>query len=529
MNRRTFETLSKYIAGTHKTRVIFDYPGAGACANPKTGEIHMPNEIASHNALAALALLMHEAGHIAHSGEIPERYYKDPIRKDIVNAIEDARIDIKNFNKLHNVKGFYERMYRDHKRPDPKKVGLPIKLLINQILSYEGCGRFCFKDKETRTWEKNTKRDSNNMRQLDRLQQMFYQGVSGIEYSDWKELDKAVDGIIKLLKIDKPLDQMMGDLELQGANAPGDKDGKTPASVNEKGEVLDGDGNVIGKVAGVVDKDGKAIGTGKDDNHYDGINVIDAILHPKSILEGGSMDGDRGDQIGPTALAEQTRQKFKELLNIKTKRIADDGNVLDTDNLIAYHTGDIDLLFKEELVKHEKKSKIMILMDSSGSMGSPLIDGKYRNRALVACVKAVVDILDEVIELEGVNVDYDLSAFDNDYYKLNKDTWSTDYLKRSGGTNFHGAFHQAITDLAGDNSIDGKKMIVCFTDGDVCESQLNDVKNDILTYGSDVRAMIIGIGTDPCSKMSTDIVGDNIILAEENADLVLLETIGEML
>jgi uncharacterized protein with von Willebrand factor type A (vWA) domain len=99
----------------------------------------------------------------------------------------------------------------------------------------------------------------------------------------------------------------------------------------------------------------------------------------------------------------------------------------------------------------------------------------------------------------------------------------------SGGTNFHNAFHQAITDLANDNSIDGKKMIVCFTDGDVCESQIKDVKNDIIKYGSDVRAMVIGIGTDPCSHMSQEIVGDNIILAEENADLVLLETIGEML
>jgi hypothetical protein len=98
MNRRTFETLSKYIADTHKTRVIFDYDGEGACAMPKTGEIHMPAQIASHNALAALALLMHEAAHIRYSAKIPDKYYKDPIRKDIVNAIEDARIDVHNFN-----------------------------------------------------------------------------------------------------------------------------------------------------------------------------------------------------------------------------------------------------------------------------------------------------------------------------------------------------------------------------------------------------------------------------------------------
>lgn len=513
MNRRTFETLSKYIAGTHKTRVVFDYDGDGACANPKTGEIHMPAKIASHNALAALALLMHEAAHVAHSGEIPLRFYKDPIRKDILNAIEDARIDIKNFNKLPNVKGFYERMYRDHKRPDPKKVPLPIKLLINQIMHYEGCARFCFRDKETKDWQNDNKRDANNETQYSKLTYYFHHGVSAVEYGDWDNLDKVIDDIIKLLKIDKPLDQMMPDLKVAGA---------MEGSGSEEGE-----GKGVEVKAGNKDQEGQGVGTGKDDNIYGG--VIDAILHPKSILEEGNMDGTRGDEIGPTALAEQTRSRFKELLNIKTKRTADDGNILDVDNLIAYHTGDVDVLFKEELVKHEKKSKILILMDSSGSMGSPLIDGKRRSRALVACVKAVTEVLDEVIELEGINVDYELAAFDNNYWELKKDSWAQEYLRHSGGTNFHGAFHKAITLLAGDNSIDGKKMIVCFTDGDVNEQQILDVKNDIIANGSDVRAMIVGIGTDPCSPMSTEIVGDNIILAEENADLILLETIGDML
>jgi hypothetical protein len=494
---------------------MFDYPGEGACANPKTGEIHMPGEIASHNALAALALLMHEAAHVRHSQNIPEKFMKDPIKKDIVNAIEDARIDMKNFHKLNNIKGFYERMYRDHKKPDPKQVPLAIKLLINQILSYEQCARYCYRDKETCKWASDYPDKAN------KLTMLFYEGVSAIENDAWNQLDRAVNGIIKLLKIDKPLAQMMPqDLQIEGANV---KLGQG------EGQGQDGAGGIKVKL---VDKDGneiEGIGTGTDDTHYDGINIIDAILHPKSILEKGHMDGNRGDEIGATALQEQTRQRFKELLNIKTKRRVADGNTLDVDNLVSYHTGDIETLFKEEMVKHEKKSKILILMDSSGSMCSPLIDNKRRRNALAACVKAVQEILEEVIELEGINVDYDMAAFDCSYHKLDKETWQQNYMSMSGGTNFHNAFHQAITDLANDNSIDGKKMIVCFTDGDVCESQIKDVKNDIIKYGSDVRAMVIGIGTDPCSHMSQEIVGDNIILAEENADLVLLETIGEML
>lgn len=527
MNRRTFETLSKYIAGEHKTRVIFDYDGEGACANPKTGEIHMPHAIASHNALSALALLMHEAAHIAHSKHIPEKFCKDPIKKDIVNAIEDARIDMKNFGLLCNVKGFYERMYRDHKRPDPKKVPLEVKLLINQILEYEHFGQFAFKDKETRAWM-----SDKNYKDYNELSDAFYEGVQAIEYHNWNDLDKSVNRIIKVLKITKPLNKMMPqDLVLEGAIGDSGKDkGKNGQGVKVKVKGGNNPGDPDGKAAGDKgDEETDDVGTGKDDNVYDSIDVIDAILHPKSILAKGDMSGSSGEDIGPAALQEQTRNKFKELLNIKTKRRSDDGSILDTDNLLSYHTGDIETLFKDEIVKHEKKSKITILMDSSGSMHSPLLDGHYRSRALVACVKSVTDILDEVIELEGINVEYTLAAFDNQYVKLAKEDWDKQYLKRSGGTNFHQAFHEAITELANDNSIDGKKMVVCFTDGDVNEDQIKDVKREIITYGSDVRAMIIGIGTDPCSHMSTEIVGDNIILTQENSDLVLLDVIGEML
>jgi hypothetical protein len=489
----------------------------------------MPSEIASHNALAALALIMHEAAHIAHSDKIPEKFMKDPIKKDIINAIEDARIDIKNFNKMYNIRGFYERMYRDHKKPDPSKVPLPVKLLINQILGYEQMARYKFKDKETREWESKNKKDPDYDKHLEYI---FQNGVHNIECEDWKELDRTCDKIIKLLKITKPFsEQMPQDLVIEGA-MQGDGKGSKGEGQGVGVKVKDGgdkDGQAHGQKGDEDSEDGDLIGTGHDPTYYDGINIIDAILHPKSILSKGQMDGARGDQIGPAALQEQTRQKFKELLNMKTKVHKTDGTMLDVDNLISLHTGDVETLFKEEIIKHEKKSKIMILMDCSGSMQSPLLDNKWRSDALVSCVKSVVDILDEVIELEGINVEYDMAAFHCEYVKLDKGNWVKQYNALSGGTNFHNAFHQAITDLANDNSIDGKKMIVCFTDGDVGDDQILDVKNDIIAYGSDVRAMIVGIGTDPCSKMSQDVVGDNIILASESADLVLMETIGEML
>ena len=81
---------------------------------------------------------------------------------------------------------------------------------------------------------------------------------------------------------------------------------------------------------------------------------------------------------GMVGLQEQTKQGFKELLNIKESHKVDAGDAIDSDELTSFLTEDLDTLFQEEKIEHTKKSKIMILLDASGSMNDYLMCGKTR-------------------------------------------------------------------------------------------------------------------------------------------------------
>src|SRR5260221_557091 len=112
MYRRTFEVFAKWIADQNKVSIVFDTDG-GAHADLKTDTLHLPKEIGNDNALGALALLMHEAAHVKHSKKIPIKKVA-PMQSDfhILNAIEDVRIDRKNFQIMPNVYHFYEELVK---------------------------------------------------------------------------------------------------------------------------------------------------------------------------------------------------------------------------------------------------------------------------------------------------------------------------------------------------------------------------------------------------------------------------------
>jgi hypothetical protein len=141
MNRVTFEMLAKWIAKTNNAKVVFDGQATGASANVKTNEIFMPEDLKEHNILAGLALLMHEAAHLNHSKKIDPDLVKGHISRNILNVMEDIRIDHKNFNILYNIKEFYDRLITDHvhgKKDEMMKAPLMTRCLINAILYNEG-------------------------------------------------------------------------------------------------------------------------------------------------------------------------------------------------------------------------------------------------------------------------------------------------------------------------------------------------------------------------------------------------------
>jgi hypothetical protein len=226
---------------------------------------------------------------------------------------------------------------------------------------------------------------------------------------------------------------------------------------------------------------------------------------------------------------EQTQQAFKELLCLSERKTIRDTKTLDTDNLTSYFTGDIDTLFKDDKKIKIKKSKILFLLDSSGSMHHPLPFSPLvtRNIALANVVKNITKILDEVKDFEGINVDYDIRAFDTRYFPLSKDNWYNEYIQRGGGgTNASLAFTDASDELYKDKSIDGKKMIIFVTDGDVDINQIDNIKDRVIKNGSELRVMMLGIGMNAVHEQE---FGAHNILAEELADGILMQAIEDML
>lgn len=501
MYRRTFDIIAKYVASQNKVDIVFDTEGS-AYADMENNVLHLPQEIANENAHAALALLMHEAAHIKHSKNIPIKELC-PMKSDfnILNAIEDIRIDKKNFGLLPNVRGFYEEMVKKHLDLTKDNGAEARRRLCAGILKAEGFN------------PKLTKEDSDFMKSS-KLEDVMMRGTQEIEFKDWKKFKKTIDEVKKLLKIDPSKDVPNKETQIRVGNGPvGDDQGQPqPQAGTQK---------VKGK-----GKAASANPNAADQGNTDGVSQL---TQPSATWgKGARMPGGSVFAMNPLAMDEQCVNQFKEILNVKEQKIIPEGSILDTDNLVAYYTGDIEGLFKEAKTIRKKKSKIMFLIDCSGSMDETLIDGQRRGSVVKACVDKLTKVLDEVQNLEGLNVDWAIGQFADRYYPLTKENWKSQYSP-NGGTNFQNGFDGAMDDMLKDYTVEGKRIIVAFTDGDVNESDVDHVNERIRKHHSDVRSLVIGVGSCMTGKFVKELVGDNVIIAQENATEVLIETIKEML
>jgi uncharacterized protein with von Willebrand factor type A (vWA) domain len=131
--------------------------------------------------------------------------------------------------------------------------------------------------------------------------------------------------------------------------------------------------------------------------------------------------------------------------------------------------------------------------------------------------------------VEGINVDYEVKRFDSDIYSMPKETWQQEYVRKvGGGTNIVHAFERAQEELLKDYTIEGKRLIVFITDGEVSNEQLEMMKKSMLRHGSDVRAMVLGVGAEINGGFVRNVSGHNI-MTKDLADVVLMEAIKEML
>ena len=482
MNRRTFDILAQWVA--KEANVKIEFHSGGPCADVKHNIIKMPFDIKESNVFSVLAWLMHEAGHIRQS-HFPDHVAKGPIAHDILNVAEDISIDNKNFTLLPNIRSFYERMVDDHVKPkeaDLKKAPLFHRALVNVIQSETGFGTF--NDPEA------LKAIRDNM-----LTEDIRAIQEATKKKDWNKINDLIQGIMNKFKIKEPPEVKVSVKDWDGNPGDGDE----------------------GKEAGEA--------SGKERN---GLG-LEKFIHPSSLWGKGTLKGNSSAVVGQAALKDLTKESFKELISIKETHIIHDGITLDTDNLTDFFAGDVENLFKDEDIKKRRKSKIVFLLDASGSMSSELLDGQNRRTVLIKCIKSVIEILDEVRATEGFEVNYEVNAFTDSLHKLNQENWEKGYRDLDGGTNILNTFSEVQKNLIKDQEIDGKKLVVVVTDGEVSNNEIEQVRKEIIRHNADVRCMFVGVGADLMGAYNKSILGDQNILMEQMADQVILDVICAML
>lgn len=436
--------------------------GAVPNADPKTKRIVLPTNLKIENLDKVLALVFHEAAHIKFSTFDMKKLIDNQNDKNILNAAEDVRVDKLNIAYLPRINEFYEELI---KWEDAQGKGLDkVPKPVRALLS---AMRKC------------------------------------TGFHQYADSDKEVIDFICKHRIDVQLEDINSYLhQIQNGK---------PCYPEAKKRIKKLSELIFGKSSNTKPE---GIGTG---GMGQGKHAALFEIDPQAKYA-----------LSEVSLQEQTVQAFQELLLNKSKRIIHDGTILDVNNLTAFFTGDVDELFKEIKIEKYKKSKIIFLLDSSGSMMSHNdCDKHYKNHTLVEVCKRLVRILREVQEQEGINVDFDVRGFDTDYYVWRKDEWEHAYMHcGGGGTYCLMAFEKAQEEMLKDPTVDGNKMIVLITDGQVSESEIIEIKNRIIKHSSDIKCLIMGIGLN---KQFEQICGGRNIIARDLADGVILQAIEDLL
>jgi len=499
MRKRTFDIIAKYIGQKTDIKVVMSPDVPGPCVDLKTRTIKLPEKIQNHNALSALSNLIHEAAHVKYT-HIPPEMSKNSIDHFIINALEDIRIDRLSFNLLPNIYDFYEIFIKEHVCSKNNKEELAnqhmlTRSLIQLILEKEYFHKYC--------WD----REAQEFMAKKGVYDIADEGMRAIHDSNWKLLKEKVNEIRKIFGI-KP-----NEGEPSGKNQETQGAGETP------------DRECSGNGAGSEVNDGRdrASGSGSTERKGD-IKNPEKFIRPGSVWsKGEGLQGPGGTEFSPLELTNTTKAAFIEALNVKEKYIQDNGRDIDTDSLIAFFTGQIDELFKDNNVEKVKKSKIVFCIDASGSMCGRLMDGKSRRKTLASCISSLINLLDEVREVEGLNVDYEVIAFAYGAKRLGKD-WKEQYMHMSGGTHLYSAVKEAINAM-NEQEIDGNKIVIVVTDGEVSHSDIEESRTMINNNDSGIKMMFLGIGARIGHKM----FGDNNILCLEHADQIIMEAIQTML
>jgi Mg-chelatase subunit ChlD len=488
---RTLEVIAKYIGERTGLRVHLQ-PDVVPHADPATMEMWLPTNVTEDHIFPAVALAMHEAGHIKHTRYDAKEIVSNEDEFGVLNALEDARIDAKNFGLLPNIKSFYKELYAHLKDKNKKlEASLPPEplALCDCIMRYEGFHAFASKRPDVKPL-------------TDAIEPLFHDGVYYLDAGAFDKVRETIQKILAILNASTP------------QQAPGDGQGQDKNSGESPSKKSPDKGN------------NQAPGSSGKQSSSNLRDTIERLTRNSSMIKTDPLKRSVGNLIDPMAMTTSTRNRFEEMLKIKEEKlIAVESGALDTENLTAFFTEDIQELFSDSKIQRPKKSRVILVLDSSGSMMAPLWDGMPRYQVVKAAAKSVIESIESVNKCEGLCVDWEIAAFEATLIPLKRESWEYDYYPQ-GRTNIVGAFQEAQERLIKDLEITGNKIILFITDGEVKQTAVDALQDLILRNNSQIKLVIVGIGADPAGQFCKQVVENRNILDASMADQVLFEAIS---
>jgi hypothetical protein len=505
---KTFQILANWVS--EKTDITIEYADIPqATVNTEKRLISLPNRIKVADPYAATAMLLHEAGHIKYTdNELMNKVVKSPQDKTLHNAMEDVRINRKMFHMLPNVKAFFGELYSgsippkgyfDNANNDQE---LRLRQVFMRVMMYiEGF----YEIEEAIPEYKGV--DYRDMASL------FYKGLEGLDKNDPTMVREAIEEIKKKLNIEDSEENEQGKPnEGEGGEKGEAGEGQDDSAAEEAPEAAEGEGGGEGEEEGETKKSMKSGGDMWGTEH---------------VIEQDTSD--KPHELPTRALQELTRQKFCELLKETFKKFIPMGSSININNLTSYHTGNVEGLFRAEVKRKRFNSKVIFLLDQSGSMADNMT-GVSNEKWPVMCasLKPVIELIAELKEQEGIAIDFEVWTFDTEIIK--KYTVETiNELPRArprGGTNILEGFKEAQESLLVDKEINGRKMIILATDGQVSDDEIKAIEVEILKHNEDVRCMLIGIGAESSGCRS---LFERNIISQDIAEDVILAAVSDLL
>ena len=493
--KQSFLAVIKWCSTEAGARVVFDPACTCPCADVDKKVITMPTRVNVRSMDSTLGTIIHEAMHIKHTPKWLNDLVRDSIDKKIFNALEDQRIETYAVGQLRALKYFLKQTILEVKRDIDQDLDLGYKVLVNIAGHVSDIKVFD---------DYNTKRSEfDNKVMLDKLKKeyrsIFTVTMKKSFIENVHELYKLIDEFRKVYGF-PPADPSKKE---QKQVQPIVGAGIGPYKADIRGEA---NGQAMQAKAG----NQPAPGCGKD-------------------IEG---EMDLSDILMQVDLNAQAKLRIKETLKKSLETVIDEGNQLNTDNLCALLTGDIDDVFIDTKIEKKTRTKVYFLMDKSGSMDEVMnnpeagiqgleVETKRKDLA-IAAFKAVEEVILEVKDMYGMDIDYENFVFADHCEKVPSFDKINVYV--GGGTDIVHAFKKVISHVQKDDPAN-KRIVVVLTDGEIgsCDHDMVELINK---EAQDIRVVIAGIGE--AVRYAPKLIRHNIV-SPNNAEAVLIEAFEECL